>query len=145
MLHLGCYRNDAHYGFLNASDNHHSLSHAGDWREPDSDYRIVSRWLMDQAGYLFNRMNEVVEPDGTLLQNSLGVYNNDCGEGDAHDHLNLPVFVVGGARGKIMTGQHFKYPSNTPCDALYTAVLNALGVPATGFGAKQTAPLPILV
>jgi hypothetical protein len=145
MLHMGCYRNDNHYGFLNASDNHHSLSHAADWAAPDSDYRIVSRWLMDQAGYLFNKMNEVVEPDGTLLQNSLGVYNNDCGEGDSHDHLNLPVFVVGGARGKILTGQHFKYPSNTPCDALYTAVLNALGVPATGFGAKQTAPLPLLV
>jgi hypothetical protein len=110
---------------------------------------------MDQVGYLFNKMNDVVEPDGTLLQNSLGIYNSDAGDGNVHDHYNLPVMVVGGARGKILTGQHFKYPrknegcrrnceSDTTCDALYTAVLNALDVPATGFGEQQTAPLPIL-
>lgn len=142
MLQLSCYRNDSHYGFLNASDNHHSLSHAGD-DSPDSDYRKVSRWMMDQVGYLFNKMDQIVEPDGTLLQNSLGVFNNDCGNGGAHDHLNLPVFVVGGARGNIVTGRHFSYPTNTPCDALYTTVLNALGVPATGFGAKRSAPLAL--
>ncbi len=140
MLQLSCYRNDTHFGFLDASDNHHSLSHAGDWSEPDSDYRRVCRWLMDQVGYLFTKMDGIVEPTGTLLDNSLAVYNNDCGVGDAHDHENLPVLVAGTAGGAIPSGRHYAFPSNTPCDGLYVTLLNALGVPTQTFGEKQSGP-----
>ncbi len=136
-LHLGCYLNDNYYGFLGVNADHHATSHG----EPG--YGIISRWLMDQVGYLFSKMNEVVEPDGTLLDNSIGIYNSDCGEADEHDHKNLPVLVLGGARGKIPTGRYYAFPPNTPCGGLYVTLLNALGVSAQTFGAKQSGPLAL--
>lgn len=141
MLQLSCYRNDAHFAFLNVSNNHHSLSHAGGESAPNSDYRIVNRWIGDQLGYLFNKMDLVKEPTGTLLDNSLSVFNNDCGDGNSHDHRNLPVIVAGGARGKFPTGRHYVNPTNTPCAGLYVTVLNALGVTVQTFGAKSSGPL----
>ena len=143
MLQLSCYRNDSYYGFLNVNNNHHSLSHAGDEATPNSGYRIVNRWIGDQLGYLFNRMNAVVEPTGTLLDNSIAVYNNDCGDGNSHDHLSLPVIVAGGAGGKLMTGRHFVYPRNTPCAGLYVTLLNAMGVNVPTFGQKNSGPLKL--
>jgi len=88
-------------------------------------------------------MNSVIEPTGTLLDNSLVVYNNDCGKGDVHDHLNLPVIVAGSAGGKLPTGRHFAFPSNTPCNGLYVTLLNALGVNIQTFGQKNSGPLSL--
>jgi hypothetical protein len=143
MLQLSCYRNDNHFGFLDASNNHHSLSHAGNQRDPDSDFRKVCYWLGDQLGELIKKMDAVVEPDGTLLDNGLVVYNNDCGLGDKHDHNNLPVLVAGTARGNFPTGRHYAYPSNTPCNSLYVTLLNAMGVEIETFGEKQAGPLDL--
>ncbi len=142
---MSCYRNDTYFGFLNAKNNHHALSHAGDWLAVDSDYRKVNRWIADQFGYLVNQMNSVLEPDGTLLDNALAVYNNDCGLGNPHDHKNLPVVVAGSAGGKVPTGRHFANASNTPCGALYTTLLNAMGVDVKGFGPKNSGPLALVV
>lgn len=145
MLQMSCYRNDAHYAFLNVSNNHHNLSHAGGESAPNSDYRIVNRWIGDQLGYLFNKMDAVKEPTGTLLDNSLSVYNNDCGDGNSHDHRNLPVIVAGGAGGKFPTGRHYVFPRNTPCCGLYVTLLNAMGVNVQTFGQKQSGPLRLPV
>ncbi len=118
-----------------------ALSHAAGEAAPNSDYRIVNRWIGDQLGSLFNRMNAVMEPTGTLLDNSISVFNNDCGDGNSHDHLSLPVIVAGGAGGKLMTGRHFVYPRNTPCAGLYVTLLNTMGVNVPTFGQKNSGPL----
>lgn len=86
------------------TQRHHGARHR---RGPiPARYGIISRGLMDQVRYLFSKMNEVVEPDGTLLDNGIGIYNSDGGEGDGHDHKNLPVLVLGSALGKIPTGRN---------------------------------------
>jgi len=143
-LQISCYRNDSYYAFLGVNDNHHSLSHAADQAAPNSGYRQVCWWIGDQLGYLLTQMNSVIEPTGTLLDNSLVVYNNDCGRGDVHDHLNLPVIVAGSAGGKLPTGRHFAFPSNTPCNGLYVTLLNALGVNIQTFGQKNSGPLTLV-
>ncbi len=143
MLQMACYRNDAYFSFLGVSNNHHALSHAGGEALPNSEYRIVNRWIGDQVGYLFNRMDAVKEPTGTLLDNSIGVFNNDSGDGNSHDHRNLPVIVAGGARGKFPTGRHHVYPRNTPCGGLYVTLLNAMGVNVLTFGEKNSGPLSL--
>lgn len=147
MLQLSCYRNDAMYaGFLGVNDNHHSLSHAGNVRStnPDSGWRIVCRWLMDQIGALFITLDSIKEPNGmSVLENSIAVYNNDDGWGDIHDHKNLPVIVAGSAGGNIPTGRYFKFPSNTPCGGLYVTLLQALGVNIKTFGQKNSGPLAL--
>ncbi len=148
MFQLSCYRNDAMYGFLNdakVNDNHHSLSHAGDTHSADSGWRKVDRWIFDQMFYLLNKLDEVKEANGlSILDNSLAVYNNDCGDGNSHDHLNLPIAVWGSAGGKFPTGNFYQFPSNTPANGLFVTMLNALGVDSVQtFGDKQSKALTL--
>ena len=146
MFQLSCYRNDAMYAsFLKVKDNHHSLSHAGNVTAPDSDYRIVCRWIMDQVAQLLTKLDEFKEPNGlSILDNSLTVYNSDAGDGNSHDHKNLPVIVVGSAGGKFPAGRFFKFPSNTPANGLYVTMLQALGVDTIQiFGDKMTPALDL--
>ena len=92
MFQLSCYRNDTMYGFMNdpkVNDNHHSLSHAADGHSADSGWRKVNRWIFDQIIHLLNKLDAVKEPNGlSILDNSLAVYNSDCGDGASHDHKN---------------------------------------------------------
>ena len=148
MFQLSCYRNDAMYGFMKdprVNDNHHSLSHAGDTHSADSGWRKVNRWIFDQIFYLLNKLDSVKDANGmSILDNSLAVYNSDCGDGASHDHKNLPVVVWGSAGGKFPAGQFFKFPTNTPANGLYVTMLNALGVDTVKtFGDKQTGPLTL--
>jgi len=148
MFQLSCYRNDAMYGFMNdprVNDNHHSLSHAGDTHSADSGWRKVNRWIFGQIFYLLNKLDSVKEANGmSILDNSLAVYNSDCGDGASHDHKNLPVVVWGSAGGNFPAGRFFKFPTNTPANGLYVTMLNALGVDSVKtFGDKMTGPLTL--
>jgi hypothetical protein len=146
MFQLSCYRNDAMYAsFLKVSDNHHSLSHAGNVYAADSGYRVVCRWIMDQVAQLLTKLDSVKEANGqSILDNSLAVYNSDCGDGSVHDHKDLPVIVAGSAAGKFPAGRFFKFPSNTPCNGLYVTMLQALGVDTIQtFGDKMSPALSL--
>jgi hypothetical protein len=145
-LHIGCYQNDDNYAFLGASRNHHALSHyAGANHGPNEkgEYLTICHWLCQQTSYLFQQMDAVVEPGGTLLDNSIGIYNSDCGESNMHDHNHLPVLMAGSAGGAFKTGRHLTFPDGTNCAMLYVTILQSLGVPVTTFGTQGTGPLSL--
>jgi hypothetical protein len=162
MFQLSCYRNDGMYSFLNdkkVNDDHHSLSHAFDYKSADSGYRKVDRWIFDQIFYLLNKLDQVKEPNGgSILDNSLAVFNSDVGDGFQHWHNALPIAVWGSAGGKFPTGRYWKFdvpglpgaelsgdtPAKTPAAGLYVTMLNALGVDTvTQFGDKMSGPLEL--
>jgi hypothetical protein len=88
-------------------------------------------------------MDTIQETDGTLLDNSIAIYNSDCGESNVHDHKSLPVLVAGSGGGSIPTGRHWQYTPDTPCAKLYVTLLNAIGVDAKTFGARGDGPLSL--
>ena len=47
---------------------------------------------------------------------------------NVHNHSPLPVFVAGGAAGKLKGGRHVKYPENTPMSNLLLTILDKAGV-----------------
>jgi hypothetical protein len=162
MFQLSCYRNDAMYSFLNdkkVNDDHHSLSHAFDYKSADSGYRKVDRWIFDQIFYLLNKLDQVKEPNGaSILDNSLAVFNSDVGDGFQHWHNALPIAVWGSAGGKFPAGRYWSFdvpglpaaelsgdtPAKTPAAGLYVTLLNALGVDTvTTFGDKMSGPLDL--
>lgn len=162
MFQMSCYRNDAMYGFLNdkkVNDDHHSLSHAFDYKSADSGYRKVDRWIFDQIFYLLNKLDQVKEPNGlSILDNGLAVFNSDVGDGFQHYHNALPIAVWGSAGGKFPAGRYWSYdvpgatsadlpgdsPANKPAAGLYVTMLNALGVDTvTQFGDKMSGPLDL--
>jgi hypothetical protein len=79
-------------------------------------------------------MKSIPEGDGTLLDHSMIVYGAGISDGNRHNNENLPVFLAGGANGKIQTGRHVGYEFETPMANLLRSMIHHMGVEAHHFG-----------
>jgi len=84
--------------------------------------------------YVLERMKSVKEGEGTLLDHSMVVYGSCIGDGNRHNHDDLPLILAGRANGTIRTGRVVKFPFETPLSNLYLSMLDRLGVKEERFG-----------
>lgn len=56
------------------------------------------------------------------------LYGSGMGNPDVHDHVNLPIVLVGGGAGKHQGGRHIKYAEATPLANLHLTLLEKIGV-----------------
>ena len=90
---------DRNYPWLGFTDGHHELSHHAGDAEKNRKLREIDRYHISILGYMIEKMMTVEEADGTtLLDNSMVLYGSGISDGDRHDHVNLPVIVVGKGR-----------------------------------------------
>src|SRR5262249_19250410 len=94
----------------------------------------INRFHISQLAYMLERMHAVQEGDGTLLDNTMMVYGSGIGDGNRHNHDDLPILVAGRGRGTIHTGRHLRYPPETPLTNLYVSMLDRMGVHVESFG-----------
>ena len=79
---------------------------------------------------LVGRLAEVEEDGTSLLERTTLVYGSGIGDGNRHDHGDLPIAVVGGGtRG----GRHVVAPKDTPLANLHLALLARLGADVPRF------------
>jgi hypothetical protein len=62
------------------------------------------------------------------------LYGSGNGEGNRHNHEDLPILLFGKGGGTIETGRHVVYPRNTPITNLYLALFDRMGAPTERFG-----------
>ena len=74
------------------------------------------------------------EQHSTLLDNVMMVYGSGIGDGDRHNHDDLPILLIGKGGGDVETGRHVKVPKETPLMNLYLAMFDRLGAPLSAFG-----------
>jgi hypothetical protein len=55
------------------------------------------------------------------------------GDGNRHDHDNLPILVAGGAAGKMRGGRHIRFAEPTPLANLHLTLLDKVGVRLDSF------------
>lgn len=133
---------DRNYPWLGFTDGHHELSHHGNEEEKNRKIREIDRYHISILAYMTERMMMVEEADGSnLLDNSMVLYGSGISDGDRHDHVNLPVIVLGKGGGNLRSGQHIQCRTETPMSNLLLSMLQAAGVPAERFG-DSTMPLP---
>ncbi|MGP0065172.1 MAG: DUF1552 domain-containing protein [Isosphaeraceae bacterium] len=136
---------DRNYPWLGFTDGHHELSHHAGVAEKNRKLREIDRYHISILGYMIEKMMAVEEADGkTLLDNSMVLYGSGISDGDRHDHINLPVIVVGKGGGSLRSGQHLKCRKETPMSNLLLAMLQQAGVSVDRFG-DSTEPLPGLL
>jgi hypothetical protein len=68
------------------------------------------------------------------------VYGSGIGDGNRHNHDDLPVLLAGKGGGTLKTGRHLRYSKGTPLNNLYLAMLDRVGAPVDKFG-DGTGPL----
>jgi hypothetical protein len=77
----------------------------------------------------------VSEADGTtLLDNTMIVYGSGLGDGNRHNHDDLPIILAGGASAGLVGGRHLKYDNGTPLMNLYLKMLHAADVRVDAVG-----------
>jgi len=122
------------------TDGHHGTSHHQNDPEKQAKLSKITAYLLKQPAYLFDRLRSIPEGDGNLLDHSLFLVGGGLGDPNLHNHMRLPVAVVGGAAGNMKGGRYIKYPDDTPMANLLVSMLNKVGVPTEKVG-DSTGPL----
>ncbi|MCC7494777.1 MAG: DUF1552 domain-containing protein [Fimbriimonadaceae bacterium] len=123
------------YPEIGVGDGHHNISHhQGDTARQEL-IQQINRHHAEQFAYLIDTLAAAREADGSsLLEHCLVCYASAIGDGNRHNHDDLPVVVVGRGGGTWKTGRHLRFPANTPMCNLYLAMLETLGVHEPRFG-----------
>lgn len=122
------------YPMLGVPEGHHELSHHGNDKKKQEKIQKINKFHIEQVAYLLERLKSVKEGDKTLLDQVMLVYGSGIGDGNRHNHDELPILLAGHGGGTIKCGQHVRFKRDTPLMNLYLAMFERLGCPAKSFG-----------
>ena len=122
---------------------YHNLSHHGKDEAKLKQLEEIEVVQMELFGELLRNLQEVDEPDGTLLDRTMVLYGCHMGDANIHNNKNLPIILAGGG---FRHGQHlaFNKQNNRPLANLYLSMLHKMGL-ETGHFASSTGTLTGLV
>jgi hypothetical protein len=122
------------YPFIGVSEGHHDCSHHGSDPKKLEKIKKINTFHAEQLAYLVGRMAGVKEANGkTLLDNVMLVYGSGIGDGNRHNHDDLPILLIGNGGGTVEGGRHLKY-ERAPLMNLYLSLFDRMGCPTDRFG-----------
>jgi hypothetical protein len=62
------------------------------------------------------------------------LYGSGLGDGNAHNHDNLPILLAGGGGGTVRSGRHMRLEKETPLNNLYLSMLDRMDSPVDSLG-----------
>jgi hypothetical protein len=122
------------YATIGVRSGHHELSHHGRNKEKQAGISKINRYHVTLLAHLLDRLAAIPEADGTLLDRSMIVYGSGLGDGDRHNHDDLPILLAGKGGGTLRSGRHVRYSKDTPLANLYLAMLDRAGASVKSFG-----------
>ena len=128
------------YGHIGIPGSHHLISHHRDDKELMSQKTRIDTNHVEMLAYFLEKMASTPDGDGSLLDNSLIMYGSGMGNGNLHQHSDLPILLAGTLGGQIKTGRHIAYKLDTPMANLLVTMLDKVGVPIEKLG-DSTGPL----
>ena len=92
----------------------HPTSHHGGREENIETFARLNRYHVGLVPYFLDKLQRIEEGDGTLLDKSMIIYGSPMGDPNVHNHKRCPLFVVGGANGKLAGNLHLRAAPGTP-------------------------------
>jgi hypothetical protein len=120
------------YPQIGVPDAHHPLSHHTNNPEKLARLAKVNAYHVSLFAYYIDKLRSLPDGDGTLLDHSIFLLGSGMGNPDVHDHINLPIVVVGGTSGK-KGALHLKYEQPVALANLHLTLLDKLGVRLDAF------------
>jgi len=119
----------------------HAVSHHKDNPKTLEEYQKINRWHVEQFSYLLDRMKEIDEGNGTLLDNSMMLFGSNMMDGNVHDGRELPLILAGGRNCDIKPGRSLTYEDADERELcnLHLALAQRMGVEREQFGDSKMA------
>jgi hypothetical protein len=115
----------------------HALSHSGD---SDSEAMAAlagrGRWHAGEIAYLAEKLSQIPEGDGSVLDSTLIVWGTEVSQGNSHALTDIPYLLLGTAQGKIRGGQWLTLAGRPSNDLLIT-IAHAFDLELPSIGAPN--------
>lgn len=91
---------------IGVKQDRHSLSHHNANPKLMSDLTQSDHFNVQQFSYFLDRLKEVRDADGPLLDTTMALYGSGMAFGHSHGNANLPILLAGGAKLGLRHGRH---------------------------------------
>jgi len=125
---------DRSYPMVGVKEGHHTITHHQNKPELLEKIATINNYHIEQFAYLLGKLKSIKEGEGTLLDNCMIAYGSAIGDGNRHNHDDLPVLLAGRGGGTIQTGRHVRFDRETPINNLWLAMLERMGAPTKQLG-----------
>ena len=117
---------------------HLDLTHNGKAADKEAMYLKTNQYHIAQFAYLTQRLKDIKEGDGTMLDNSILMCTSSLFDGDAHGANQLPILLTGKGQGTLKTGRIVDY-AEKPDDqrkacSLHLSLMDRMRVKLDRFG-----------
>ncbi|MEO7653265.1 MAG: DUF1552 domain-containing protein [Bryobacteraceae bacterium] len=114
------------YREIGIPEAHHGMTHHKGDEDKIEKITRVNEYHATQLAYFLGRLKSIPDGEGTLLDHSMILYGGGIGDGNRHDHHDLPALVAGHGAGTLSPGRHLIYPKETPMANLYVSLLERM-------------------
>ena len=122
------------YPNIGVPEQHHAVSHHRNDPALIAKKQKIDQYHVSLYAYFLQKLKDTPDGDGTLLDHSLILYGGGIGNGNLHEHTNLPLLMAGKLGGQVKPGRHIMYPDQTHMTNLLLTVLDKAGVPTDKLG-----------
>jgi hypothetical protein len=105
----------------------HPASHHGGNEARILDFQKINTYHVSMLPYFLESLNKIQEGDKTMLDKTMIIYGSPMADGNLHNHRRAPLFLLGGANGKLEGNLHVKAPDGTPMANAMLTTLHMLG------------------
>jgi hypothetical protein len=126
--------------WFEAPIEHHSWTHGQGNAGVRQELSKLDRFHVTQFATLVEKMSQIEEGQGTLLDQTVFVLGSGLSSGELHVCNNLPTVIAGRGGGQLKSGHHTRFAPGTPIANLWLTIAHLMGVPANRIG-DSTSPL----
>lgn len=137
--YIGSTPNGVSYPELGFKDEHHSQTHHNNEPVKVDKVARIAAFNIAQFAYMIEKMHNLREGDGTLLDNCIMMWGSGLEDGNKHARENLPFVLAGRGGGSLKTGRFLADTKGNQGDLL-TTLLACAGIPLDrpiGIATKQ--------
>ncbi len=94
---------------IGINQDRHSLSHHNGNPKLMGDLTASDSFNITQFSYLLDRLNEIKDADGPLLDTTMALFGSGMAFGHSHGNANLPLVLAGGGKLGLKHGRHVDF------------------------------------
>ena len=121
----------------------HPASHHGGNERNIEDFAEINRYHISLIPYFLERLQQIQEADASLLDKTMIIYGSPMGDPNVHNHKRCPLFLAGGANGKLEGNLHLRAAPETPMANVMLSAMHALGMDDVDSFGDSTAPFSL--